>query len=447
MSNIKGELVVNELHKPAGKNFRRRYVIVKDLNDLIQADLVEMIPYVKSNGGNRYILVVINVFIIIGEGFEGVVGVFLPNFYATGKSTNYTNAEMCEMHYLYGMASGNSAEARRLYQERHPDRQVSHHNLFQRIHQRLWENGSFKKNTADNGRPMEVAIRQEEAVLNEICLQENPITSTRKIAHNLNLPHSTVWRIFKRQLLYPYHIQRVQALLPRDFPPRLAFCRWMQDKIAQNPQFGAEVLFTDEASFSRDGIFNFHNNHIWAEENEREIAEGHHQQQFSVNYRQFLEVLPELLDNVPLQLRQIMYFMHDVAPAHFSLIVRQYLDDEYQNRWIGRGGPNPWPPRFSELNCLDFFFSSHLKTLVYATPVENIDQLRERIVASCDIIRNTPGIFLRVRQSMRRRIAACIEANGGHFKHLMNLSRFKNPATLILHPKKTAFLQCLEVKY
>ncbi|XP_023313209.1 uncharacterized protein LOC111693200 [Anoplophora glabripennis] len=230
------------------------------------------------------------------------------------------------------MANGNSAEARRLYQERHRDRQVPHHNLFQLIHQRLWEN--------------------------------------------------------------------VMS------------------------QFGAEVMFTDEASFSRD--------------------EGNHQQQFSVNvwagivgdhligphflpnrlngadYRQFLEeVLPELLEDVPLQVRENMYFMHDGAPAHFSLVARQYLDDEYQDRWIGRGGPHPWPPRSPELNCLDFFFWGHLKTLVYATPVENVDQLRERIVASCDIIRNTPEIFLRVRQSMRRRIAACIEANGGHFQHLI----------------------------
>ncbi|XP_018574522.1 uncharacterized protein LOC108913452 [Anoplophora glabripennis] len=60
MSNIK-EVVVNELHKPARKNFRR-HVLVRGLNDLIQADLVETIPYPKVNKGYRYILVVINVF-------------------------------------------------------------------------------------------------------------------------------------------------------------------------------------------------------------------------------------------------------------------------------------------------------------------------------------------------------------------------------------------------
>ncbi|XP_023312625.1 piggyBac transposable element-derived protein 3-like [Anoplophora glabripennis] len=61
MSSIK-EVVVNELHKPARKNFRRRHVLVRGLNDLIQADLVEMIPYAKVNKGYRYILIVINVF-------------------------------------------------------------------------------------------------------------------------------------------------------------------------------------------------------------------------------------------------------------------------------------------------------------------------------------------------------------------------------------------------
>ncbi|KAJ8909408.1 hypothetical protein NQ315_010993 [Exocentrus adspersus] len=61
MSSIK-EGVVNELHKPGRRNFKRRHVIVKGLNDLIQIDLVEMIPYARVNKGYRYVLIVINVF-------------------------------------------------------------------------------------------------------------------------------------------------------------------------------------------------------------------------------------------------------------------------------------------------------------------------------------------------------------------------------------------------
>lgn len=60
-TNIKRE-VVNELHAPARKKFKRRRVIVKGLNDLFQLDLVEMIPYSRFNKGFKYILMVINVF-------------------------------------------------------------------------------------------------------------------------------------------------------------------------------------------------------------------------------------------------------------------------------------------------------------------------------------------------------------------------------------------------
>lgn len=54
--------VIDELHKPARKNYKRRRTLVRGLNDLLQADLVEMIPYAKSNRGFKYILIVINVF-------------------------------------------------------------------------------------------------------------------------------------------------------------------------------------------------------------------------------------------------------------------------------------------------------------------------------------------------------------------------------------------------
>lgn len=54
--------IVNELHKPARINYERRKVVIKGLNELFQADLVEMIPHAKFNKNYRYILIVIDVF-------------------------------------------------------------------------------------------------------------------------------------------------------------------------------------------------------------------------------------------------------------------------------------------------------------------------------------------------------------------------------------------------
>lgn len=61
MSSLKRD-VVNELHAPARRNFRRRRVIIKGLRDLFQIDLVEMIPYAQENDQFKYILVCINAF-------------------------------------------------------------------------------------------------------------------------------------------------------------------------------------------------------------------------------------------------------------------------------------------------------------------------------------------------------------------------------------------------
>lgn len=54
--------VVEELHRPCRRNFKRRKVIIKGLDDLWQADLVEMGVYASENNGYRYLLTVIDTF-------------------------------------------------------------------------------------------------------------------------------------------------------------------------------------------------------------------------------------------------------------------------------------------------------------------------------------------------------------------------------------------------
>lgn len=53
---------MNELHKPARKNFPRRRVIIKGIDDLWQIDLVEMCTYESENKGYRYLLTIIDTF-------------------------------------------------------------------------------------------------------------------------------------------------------------------------------------------------------------------------------------------------------------------------------------------------------------------------------------------------------------------------------------------------
>lgn len=58
---MRGKLA-RELHKVSRKNFPRRHVELKGLEDLYQADLVDMIKFSKFNKGFKYIMTIINCF-------------------------------------------------------------------------------------------------------------------------------------------------------------------------------------------------------------------------------------------------------------------------------------------------------------------------------------------------------------------------------------------------
>jgi len=71
----------------------------------------------------------------------------------------------------------------------------------------------------------------------------------------------------------------------------------------------------------------------------------------------------------------VMWFLHDEAPPHFSLRVRNHLNRHYPERWIGRGSSVSWSPRSSDLTPLDFYLWGYLKNVVYQTPVNNEEDM------------------------------------------------------------------------
>lgn len=347
------------------------------------------------------------------------------------------------MHFMYGVANGNAREAVRLYRMRFPNRALPDRRIFQRLHRQLSETGSFRGQRQDTGRPRTSrTTNRVEAILEAVDNQ--PERSTRTIAREQGCHHTTVWRVLREERLHPYHLQPVQALNTTDFPQRVTFARWFLQQSILQPQFAVSVLFTDEATFTCDGVFNMHNNHVWAAVNPHATRSSGRQQRFSVNvwagmihdhligpyllpdrldgqkYLIFLQqVLPDLLQHVPANVRRIMWFQHDGAPAHFSRNVRNYLDTAFPNRWIGRGGPVSWPPRSPDLSCLDFFLWGQLKSAVYETPIASPEDLVARISAAAADVRDMPGIFQRVQDSIHRRCEACIAAGGRSFEHLL----------------------------
>jgi len=218
------------------------------------------------------------------------------------------------------------------------------------------------------------------------------------------------------------------------------FCHW----ITAHAQLLSVILFTDEASFTRDGVNNSRNLHTWSHDNPHETSVTKFQRRFSVNgwcallgnkligpfvfdnnltgntYEAFLRnELPGLSEDIPLMIRSQMYFQHDGASPHYTRHVRQYLNDSFLNRWLGRGGPVAWPPRSPDLTPLNYYLWGHMKTLVYETKVDSRAALCHRIFAVAEHIHNHPDNIASATQSLLVRAENCISTGGGHFEQLL----------------------------
>ena len=161
------------------------------------------------------------------------------------------------------------------------------------------------------------------------------------------------------------------------------------------------MCFSDEATFHVSGKVNKHKLRIWGSQNPCEVLEKErdspkinvwcglmHSQiigpfifaESTITANIYLDMLKHY--DVP-QLEEFqpwVVFQQDGAPQHWGLIVRDFLNETFPNRWIGRNGPTPWPPRSPDIAPLDFFLLGYVKDRVYRTPVRDVETLRSRII-------------------------------------------------------------------
>lgn len=293
------------------------------------------------------------------------------------RHNNFTNREMRDMLCVYVQENYSCLAAARRYREMYPNRVHPNRKTFSNIFIRLGDTGQFKVKS-DVGRPKNLTVDQEDIL---VRIADNPELSTRRLSAITGVSHSSVFRLLKKEHLRPYHFTSVQNLLPTDYPLRLNFAQWMLNRKNENRNFIKNILFTDEATFTRRGVFNWRNSHSWDIENPHLFRKSHIQHEFKINvwcgvfgdsllgpyelpanlngnsYLEFLQTtLFDELEELPLNRRRGMWFMQDGAPPHYPLIVRNYLDQQFPHRWIGRGSEFPWPPRTPECNPLNFYF-------------------------------------------------------------------------------------------
>ncbi|XP_050307511.1 uncharacterized protein LOC126744196 [Anthonomus grandis grandis] len=184
---------------------------------------------------------------------------------------------------------------------------------------------------------------------------------------------------------------------------------------------------------------NRHNCRFWASENPHRFLESHtqHPQKLNVwagilndrivkaffiernltgkKYLTMLrnEIVP-VINEIAGDNFNITYFQQDGAAPHYAINVRNYLDETFPGRVIGRRGTIEWPPRSPDMSPLDYFLWGYFKNKVYATKPANLEDLRQRIINMMQAIPN--DMIQRAASAFYDRMGHCQLKNGGHFE-------------------------------
>lgn len=96
-------------------------------------------------------------------------------------------------------------------------------------------------------------------------------------------------------------------------------------------------------------------------------------------------------------------FQQDEAPSHFHVLAREYLNEEFPGRWLGRR----W-----HLAPLDFFLWGYVKLRVFSTKSTTITITDVSATIAWKILTN-------VRPEFENRLYYCQEVGDSQFEHLM----------------------------
>lgn len=338
----------------------------------------------------------------------------------------------------YGTGESSYSFVIEKFNQRYPNLYVSKmglHKLLRKF-QRTGSVANLKRNkkTYDQNDAATLIVLQSVA--------DNPTVSLRNRAQELDVvKKSHIGNILKANKIFPFKPIFNHTLEEGDEAKRLDFCLWVGNKIVSgNRNFHKFIMYSDESTFSTNGKVSSAHVRYWSENNPRFRVPARRQYHKRVNvwcaisyygiigpyffentcnrgsYLQMLETFfSDNLEDLPLQFRNEMFFQQDGCPAHFAIEVREWLDNTFGHRWIGRNGPVLWPPRSPDLTISDAYLWGRLKQLVYSRPIENDEQLlKQRIVEAVQSIS-----IEEIRRSfdhIRSQLEKCVQYGGGVFE-------------------------------
>jgi len=128
-------------------------------------------------------------------------------------------------------------------------------------------------------------------------------------------------------------------------------------------------------------------------------------------YMEIFNTFVNQLDDEELSIR---YSQQDETSSHTSHVSMAEIQSFFGDRVISKGLR---PPRSPDLTPPDYFLCGYLKGRVYRNKPRTIDALKANITEEIQTV--TADVLVRIFQNMARRIQSCLDANGGHFRHML----------------------------
>ena len=89
-----------------------------------------------------------------------------------------------------------------------------------------------------------------------------------------------------------------------------------------------------------------------------------------------------------------------------------------------------WPPRSPDLTPPDYFLWGYLKGRVYQNKPLTMDALKANSTEEIQAV--TADVLARIFQNIARRFQSCLDANGGHFQHMLWCHHISHTTNVLL---------------
>jgi hypothetical protein len=126
------------------------------------------------------------------------------------------------------------------------------------------------------------------------------------------------------------------------------------------------------------------------------------------------DILNPFFNQLTAEVRQHGYFQQENARAHMANTDMVATREVFEDRIISRG---LWPPRHPDLSFCDSYLWENLKGKVYKNNTHTSEALQNEITRVIGSIKMDQ--LQKVSRNLLMRCEACVQAEGGHFQHLL----------------------------